>query len=93
MVENVIAEIIAETKKDKDFFLNGGCLIFANILRGKVGGQLRWLVNENHAVVYHNKKLYDCTGNVTNKYKDSEYWDEETLMRHGKIVKGLKNKL
>lgn len=89
IVQTEIKCILDQAKKPISFFLNGGCLWFAKALQKKIGGNLRYLIQEAHVVLEINQKLYDATGNVTSKYKNSKHISEEELKKRPRLLKEL----
>ena len=86
-----ILDIINEINKKSGipnptyYYLNGGCYIFAKGLQYNIGGSIRYLIKEYHCILERNGKLYDTTGNVTKKYKNSEYIGEEEFLNRPKL--------
>lgn len=89
IIQNVIDIILEETNNSREFYLTGGCYKFASILKSIVGGEIRWLNQEQHAILSLNNKLYDVTGNVTSKYINSESISEDELKSRYKIYNSL----
>ena len=53
----------------RNTYLNGKCRIFAHILKKNYNGIIYFLPDYFHFVFCKDNKLYDASGNVTNKYK------------------------
>jgi hypothetical protein len=76
MPEGYIEEFIkyeGENKKDIliELFIQGMCYLFAEWLHKKLlFSKIVYVREEHHYVVLWDNKLYDITGDVTNKYKD-----------------------
>ena len=88
-IQHIISDILTQSQKPVSFFLTGGCLWFAKVLQNKVGGSLRYLTEEAHVCLELEQRLYDATGNVTNKYKNSKYISEEELKKRPRLLKEL----
>lgn len=85
----IISDFIEHSKKPKEYYIHGGCYIFATYLKTRIKDiQIYYLKNEYHFIVEYQKKLYDITGNVTNKYKESKkISEEEMIQRYPKLIK------
>ena len=79
-------------KNPVQYYLNGGCYIFAKQLQEKVGGKLWYLLLEHHFVVGINNKFYDSSGNVTKQYINSKRITEEEFMSRQKLADTIKLK-
>jgi hypothetical protein len=73
-------ELCSEFKGSKftdemiEVFTSGNCYIFADWLKHHLyNSQIIYLKWVYHYVVLYQDKLYDITGDVTDKYKDEEY--------------------
>lgn len=88
-VDKVIQRIKQSSNKTTHYYLNGGCYKFAKILQYYIGGDIMYLLQEEHCVLKVGDKLYDATGNVTNKYKCSKMIDESVMVSRNKIVESL----
>lgn len=87
----IIETLIIELREDKlNYYLNGGCYIFANKLKGKIGGEIKYLLDEYHFILKKDDKLYDAFGNVTKKYRNSRIISEEDALKRKKIIKSIK---
>ena len=71
-------------------FTHGKCYEFAKKLKETIGGEIVYLIGEEHAVVKLGDKIYDVTGNVTNAYKESRRISEEEMLHRYKYYKGNK---
>jgi len=89
IIQSEIKHILMQANKPVSFFLNGGCLWFAKALQKRIGGNLRYLTQDAHVVLEINQKLYDASGNVSNRYKDSKYITEEELNQRPRLLKEL----
>ena len=89
IIQSIVDQLIKESGKSRSYFLNGGCLIFALLLKRVCGGQLRYLKQENHVILVVERSLYDATGNVTNKYKHSAYLKEDELWIRKNLLREL----
>lgn len=86
-----IERLIIELREEKlYYYLNGGCYIFANKLKNKIGGEIKYLLDEYHFILKKDDKLYDASGNVTQKYKNSRIITEEDALKRKKIIKSIK---
>ena len=91
MKVNEILKLIQELNKSSGlerptyYYLNGGCYIFAKGLQYNIGGYIRYLIDDYHCVLEYKGKLYDTTGNVTKKYKDSRYISEDEFLNRPKL--------
>lgn len=78
-----ITNIIEQIKYDYNLSvydgLHGNCLIFANLLKELVGGEIIYIPNEFHFVLRNKGKLYDIRGNVTNLYIDEHLAEYEDI--------------
>lgn len=90
---NIINNINSNSNiaKPIHYYLNGGCYIFAKQLQSLIGGNIRYLTLEHHFVTEIQGKLFDTTGNVTNKYIKSKYISEKEFNNRDKLRKGIKN--
>lgn len=90
---NIITNInnTSDMTKPIHYYLNGGCYIFAKKLKEMVGGNIVYLTLEHHFILMYNGKMYDTTGNVTNKYKNSRYITEEEFRQRDKLIKSIKS--
>lgn len=86
---DIINNLVKSTKKTRHFYLNGGCYVFGKLLQEIVGGDLIYLVSEYHFVLRLNNKLYDASGNVTNKYKSAKFISEQEFLQRDKLVKSI----
>jgi hypothetical protein len=83
-----IRQILKETKKEVNYFLNGGCYIFAKKLKGIfTNGNILYLLKEYHFVFEYEHKFYDASGNVSQKYANSKYIYEEDFLQRKKLVR------
>jgi len=74
------------------YYQDGGCYIFAKRLKQScLHGNIRYLLNEHHFIVEINNKLYDTTGNVTNKYSKSKFITEEEFLKREKLVQSIQS--
>lgn len=62
----------------ENVFLNGCCYWFAFILLSRFGGEIKYFEILNHFVTNINGRLYDISGDVTEKYKDEiiKKWED-----------------
>jgi len=67
------------------YYLNGGCYIFAKELQRYFDGKIYYLLNEYHIVIKINGKLYDASGNVSEKYKYSRKMTEDEFLSRKKL--------
>lgn len=67
-----ILDFIENFKGAKDTFLFGCCYWFSFILNERFGGTTIYLPVENHYVQQIGDRLYDVSGDVTDKYKGAE---------------------
>lgn len=70
---------IGEFWQAKTTFTTGCCYWFAHILNTRFGGVTMYDVVDNHFVQRIGGRLYDVTGDVTDKYEHSKYlipWSE-----------------
>ncbi|MBO5388935.1 MAG: hypothetical protein J6A59_12540 [Lachnospiraceae bacterium] len=90
---NIITNINnnSDIEKPIHYYLNGGCYIFAKKLQNLVSGDILYLTTEHHFIVKYNKRLYDASGNVTNKYKYSKCITELEFNQREKLVKSIKS--
>ena len=88
LIDNIIQS--SNIKNPIHYYLNGGCYIFAKKLRElNPDVELIYLLREYHFVVKYDNKLYDVTGNVTNKYRGSTYISEEEFLRRTKLANSI----
>lgn len=87
MILGNIDFILKSTNRDINYYINGGCYIFASKLKQLVGGDILYLVNEYHFVLKLDNKLYDASGNVTSKYRGSRFITEQEFMQRKRLVK------
>lgn len=88
-VQEIISNILENTKQSRNYYLTGGCYRFALMLQSYLGGNIRWLLQEQHAVLCVGDKLYDVTGNVTSQYLGRQYITEDELKNRKKIYLSL----
>lgn len=67
-----ILDFIGNFKGAEDTFLFGCCYWFSFILNERFGGATMYLPVENHYVQQIGDRLYDVSGDVTDKYKGAE---------------------
>lgn len=92
MINRTADEVINFINKFKSYnknqvlektFLEGYCYYFAIILKERFKeGKILYDKVENHFVFSYNNKLYDITGNVTNKHElknISEEWNNTVV--------------
>ena len=84
-VQEIIQNILNITERSRGYYLTGGCYRFALMLQSFIGGDIRWLLQEQHAVLYVEGKLYDVTGNVTSTYLGRPFISESELKQRKKI--------
>ena len=73
MDKETVLCFIRQFKNAEETFLNGCCYWFAFILQERFGGTMMYEPVENHFVQEIGGRLYDISGDVTEKYKNSEY--------------------
>ena len=88
--EIIINQIIMNTKKSVKYYLNGGCYVFAKEMKAVLGGNILYLLDDFHFVLNIGKKLYDASGNVTKKYKNSRHISEEEFLKRKRLGKEYK---
>lgn len=76
-------------------FTTGYCYYFALILNHRFGGNILYCCEEGHFITKIGNYMYDITGNVTNKYKNSKLltekeWKENKTIVYGCIEKYIK---
>lgn len=72
MDKETVLGFIKHFKGSEDVFLYGCCYWFAFILQERFGGTMMYEPTENHFVQEIGGRLYDASGDVTEKYT-SEY--------------------
>lgn len=88
-MQEIISSIVKTSGKTIQYFLHGGCLIFAKELQKIVGGEIRYLTTEAHIVLEKDGKLYDATGNVTKQYSFCRHISEKELYKRQKLLNEL----
>ena len=91
-IETYIKETINILHSSIYELTHGKCLLFALTLKEKVGGTLRYLIEEYHVVLDFNGKLYDATGNVTKQYNGCKFLTEKELFQRKTLINELKGK-
>lgn len=76
-------------KNPINYYLNGGCYIFAKKLQEQIGGKLWYLLVEQHFVIELNNKFYDSSGNVTKQYINSKRITEEEFRSRKKLYSSI----
>ena len=71
--EKVILDFINNFKNAQETFLNGCCFWFAFILQERFGGTMMYEPVENHYVQEIGGRLYDVSGDVTERYGSSKH--------------------
>ena len=71
--EKVILDFINSFKNAQETFLNGCWFWFAFILQERFGGTMMYEPVENHYVQEIGGRLYDVSGDVTERYGSSEH--------------------
>lgn len=77
-----ILGFIKHFKQAQETFLTGCCYWFSYILEGCFGGETMYLPVENHFVQRIGGRLYDVTGDVTERYQASEIMPWEEVERY-----------
>ena len=84
-IEKEIKDIKDNSKYSRPVFeyTHGKCYEFAKELRNRLGGEIVYLVREEHALLKIDNKLYDVTGNMSKLYSgEKEIPEEEMLKRY-----------
>lgn len=68
-----ILQFISLFEDAKDIFLYGLCFWFAFILQERFGGTMMYEQVENHYIQEIGGRLYDVSGDVTERYGTSKY--------------------
>lgn len=68
---DAVLSFISRFGSDRDVFLHGMCYWFAYILQGRFGGVMMYERVENHFMQEIGGRLYDASGDVTERYGKS----------------------
>ena len=88
-IEKEIKDIKDNSKYSRPVFeyTHGKCYEFAKELRSRLGGEIVYLVNIEHALLKINNKLYDVTGNVSKVYIGEKEITEEDMLKKYKCFR------
>ena len=81
-VENFLARFHSSDNVD-EVFMQGYCYWFAVIMAMRFNSRIMYSPRDNHFTVRIHSKLYDITGDVTEKYPDSMSWSDYMLFNPG----------
>lgn len=80
MSRTEILLFIKRFEKSEHTFTNGCCYWFTQILRQRFGGNTMYLPVFGHFIQEINGRLYDVTGDVTDKYSNADKYDWQTYV-------------
>lgn len=89
----MITKFISDFNSTEDKFQNGYCFYFALMLKFRFGGRILYEPIFGHFVLELENRLYDSTGDVTDKYDVGIMYDESVWSEQKSIVNGCIMKL